>query len=178
MTGTKTFVRPNAYEPGRANIVVYNWDKLSSVAVDVRSVLPNGAPYEVRNAQDFFAAPVMSGTFDGQPLQLPMQGLSVAKPNGPFKTPAPTGPQFNTFVLLQRGQVTSAPPRLRISVASQRVTVSWPANAGNFVLQSSAMGTATQVWNNVTAAPTIVDGQNVVTEPVSQPRMLYRLKRL
>ena len=30
-TGTKVFVRPNKYEPGRANITIYNWDKAATV---------------------------------------------------------------------------------------------------------------------------------------------------
>ena len=102
LKGTTAFVRPNRYEPGRANIVVYNWDNLDKVAVDVRPVLNAGTAYEVRNAQDFFAPPVLSGIFDGQPLQLPMTGLTVAKPMAPFRTPAPTGPTFNVFVLLPK----------------------------------------------------------------------------
>jgi hypothetical protein len=104
LKGTKVFVRPNRYEPGRANIVVYNWDNLSKVAVDVRSELDAGAAYEVRNAEDFFAPPVLSGIFDGQPLDLPMTGLTVAKPMAPFRTPAPTGPIFNVFVLLPKSR--------------------------------------------------------------------------
>jgi len=100
--GTRVFVRPNRYEPGRANIVVYNWDNLSKVAVNVCSVLAAGTDYEVRNAEDFFSAPVISGTFDGEPLQLPMRGLTVAKPTGALKTPPATGPTFNVFVLLSR----------------------------------------------------------------------------
>jgi len=82
--------------------VVYNWDKLDKVAVDVRSVLDAGAGYEVRNAEDFFAPAVLSGTFDGQPLQLPMTGLTIAKPMAALQTPAPTGPTFNVFVLLPK----------------------------------------------------------------------------
>src|SRR5207244_5158242 len=70
LTGTKVFLRTNRFEPGRANIVLYNWDKLSKVAVDVSSVLSAGTAYEVRNAQDFFSPPVLSGTFDGKPLEL------------------------------------------------------------------------------------------------------------
>lgn len=102
LKGTKVFVRPNRYEPGRANIVVYNWDNLDKVAVDVSSIVKAGAAYEVRNAEDFFAPPVLSGIFDGRPLQLRMSGLSVAKPAAPFRTPAPTGPRFNVFVLLPK----------------------------------------------------------------------------
>jgi hypothetical protein len=101
------FVRPNRYEAGRAHIVVYNWAGASSVGVNVSSVLPAGTAYEVRNAEDFFAAPILSGIFDGQPLQLPMTGLSVAKPTGALLTAPPTGPKFNAFVLLPLSKVTS-----------------------------------------------------------------------
>jgi hypothetical protein len=102
LCGTKIFVRPNRFERGRANIVVYNWDRSPKVVVDVHSVLDVGAAYEVRNAQDFFSPPVLSGTFDGQPLQLSMTGLTVAKPMAALRTPPPTGPTFNVFVLLPK----------------------------------------------------------------------------
>jgi hypothetical protein len=102
LTGPKVFVRPNRYQPGRANIVVYNWDSSPRVAVDVRSVLDVGTAYELRNAEDFFAQPVLTGTFDGQPLQLPMTGLTVAKPMAALRTPPPTGPTFDVFVLLPK----------------------------------------------------------------------------
>ena len=175
MTGTKVFVRPNAYEPGRANIVIYNWDKLNTVAVDVRAVLPIGTPYEVRNAQDFFAGPVLRGIFDGKTLELPMQGLSVAKPNGPFATPPPTGPQFNTFVLVPMGPVLTLPPALQISANGSDVVVSWPTNAGSFLLQSLPTSGATSDWSDVTTPSAIVNGQHVVIEPASSPGKLYRL---
>ena len=102
LTGTKVFVRPNRYEKGRANIVVYNWENLDKVAVDVRATIDVGAAYEVRNAADFFAPPVLSGVFDGKALKLPMNGLTVAKPMAALRTPTPTGPTFNVFVLLPK----------------------------------------------------------------------------
>jgi hypothetical protein len=98
--GSKIFVRLNRYEPGRANIVIYNWDNLSTVAANVREVMPTGAAYEVRNAQNFFSEPVLRGTFKGDPLQLPMNGLSTARPMARLRTPSPTGPTFNVFILL------------------------------------------------------------------------------
>ena len=55
LQGTRIFVRPNLYERGRATIVVYNWDDLDSVTVDVSSVLAAGSDFEVRNAQNFHA---------------------------------------------------------------------------------------------------------------------------
>lgn len=104
LSGTKVVIRPNRYEPGRANIVIYNWGNSAKVGVDVHSVLAVGVAYEVRNAQDFFSPPVVSGSFDGQPLQLTMTGLTVAKPMASLLTPAPTGPTFNVFVLLSKSR--------------------------------------------------------------------------
>jgi len=102
------FVRTNAYEPGRANIVIYNWDLKDTVEVNVGHVLSLGARYEVRNAQDFFGPAVMTGAYDGLLLQLPMTGLRVAKPIGFESPPPPTGPEFNVFILLPQGSI---PPK-------------------------------------------------------------------
>ena len=38
-TGVKVFVRPNHYEPGRANITIYNWDKAATVDVSLAGIL-------------------------------------------------------------------------------------------------------------------------------------------
>jgi hypothetical protein len=102
-TSVKIIIRPNAYEPGRANIIVYNWDLKDTVQVDVSKVLRQGDRFEVRNAQDFFGAPVLSGTYDGQPLTLPMKGLTMAKPVGVDRDLPTTWPEFNVFILLKVG---------------------------------------------------------------------------
>ncbi len=98
-TGTYVYVRPNAYEIGRANITVFNWDKKSTVAADLSAALAVGQAFEVRNAQDFFGAPVLTGTYAGGSITLPMSGLTVAAPIGGI-APPPTGPEFNVFVVL------------------------------------------------------------------------------
>jgi len=102
-------VNPNAYEPKRATIVVYNWSDSDEVSVDVGHVLSHGDAFVVRNAQDFFAPPVLTGTFTGQPLVLPTTNLTAAIPNGLANTNAVprTGKQFNVFVLIG----TSSSPR-------------------------------------------------------------------
>jgi hypothetical protein len=99
-TGTSVFVRPNRYEPGRANVVVYNWDRLPTVKADMKDVMQRGARYEVRSAQDFFGAPVLSGTYDGQPLTLPMRATRPPTPVGREASTAATGPEFDVFVVL------------------------------------------------------------------------------
>ncbi len=116
-TGTFVYVRPNAYEPGRANITVFNWDKKSTVAVDVSAAMAVGQAYEVRNAQDFFGAPVLQGTYAGGSITLPMTGLTVAAPIG-GTAPPPTGPEFNAFVLLPLGAAPSCSFALSATTAS------------------------------------------------------------
>ena len=170
LTGTKVFVRPNRYEAGRANITVYNWDNLSHVAVDVSSALVPGAAYEVRNAQDFFAPPVLSGVFDGQPLDLPMKGLTVAVPNGPLLTPRPTGPTFNVFVLLPRSV------RLQASAVDGQARISWPTNSGKWILQSTESLSVNSAWTDDPNTPVVVGGQYVVTDSISQGARFYRLR--
>jgi hypothetical protein len=96
------FVRPNKYESGRANIVVYNWASLSSIAVDVSTVgLASGDHYQVRNVQDIFGTPVASGTYDGSgTISIPMGGVNPPQPiGGSFQPLHKTGPLFDVFVL-------------------------------------------------------------------------------
>jgi PKD repeat protein len=98
-TGTNIVVRPNKYEAGRGHIAVFNWGLASTVNVDVSSILTVGSSFEVRNAQNFFGPPVLSGVYAGGTIALPMTGLAVAKPIGGAITPPATGPEFNAFVV-------------------------------------------------------------------------------
>ena len=105
-TGTKVFVRPNNYEPNRANIIIYNWDKANTVAVDLSSVLNPGDSYELRNVQDYFGD-VITGVYGGGELIIPMTGRTRAKPLGYdqvtswYHNPLQpnTFPEFGAFVI-------------------------------------------------------------------------------
>jgi hypothetical protein len=100
--GVEVFVRPNAYEAGRATVVVYNWDGAATASADLGGVLEVGQAYEVRRAEDWHAAPVLTGTYAGGSLTLPLAAGSVARPVGfPF-TPASVAPEFNVFIILPR----------------------------------------------------------------------------
>jgi Right handed beta helix region len=167
--GTRIFVRTNLFETGRATIIVYNWDRLDNVAVDVSAALTVGSGFEVHNAQDFFGPPVLSGTYTGQPLELPMTNLSVALPNGPLATPPPTGPTFNVFVL----RPTATPLQMRQAGGSVQIT--WPLSYGANALQWTA-GLSALGWNTYTNTPAVVGGQFMIIEPVTQGRKFYRLR--
>jgi hypothetical protein len=97
---TKVFVRPNRYEPGRANLVVYNWARQDTVSVDVSAVLRSGDHYEVRNVQALFGSPVASGVYQGKAVGIPMTGVAPPAPIGRvLRQPPRTGPAFDVFIL-------------------------------------------------------------------------------
>jgi hypothetical protein len=170
----RVFVRSNLYEPGRANIVVYNWDKSDTVSVDVSSVLPLGWGFEVRNAQDLQAAPVLSGVYGGQRLQLPMTNLTVASPSVPVTAPfvlaSPTGPDFNVFVLLP------VRPKLRISRTDGWIRIYWPVSLGTDALQFSYKLGSSDDWQSLTIDPVIVGDQFMASESPDVASKFYRLR--
>ena len=101
--GPQVFVRPNAYEKGRANIVVYNWNGGSSASVDLSTTgLALGDDYEIRDAQNFLGSPVFSGKYDGKVISLSLANRVVATPIGMTQTPTHTGPDFFVFVVLRK----------------------------------------------------------------------------
>lgn len=99
--GLRTFLYLNEYDLDRAHLTIYNWDKLETVNVDLSAVLQVGQTYTIRNAQNYFAPPVASGTYDGQLVALPMTGLVPAQPiRGQIDPSEYTGAGFNVFVVL------------------------------------------------------------------------------
>jgi hypothetical protein len=103
-TETKVFIRPNKYEPGRANVVIYNWAHLAAVPIDPAGVLRSGDRYEVRNVQAVFGPPVASGVYQGAPIKIPMTGVVPPAPLGRVaRTPPRTAPAFDVFLLTRAG---------------------------------------------------------------------------
>lgn len=102
-TQNAIFVRPNKYEAGRGHIVIYNWQRLNTVSVDPSSVgLKPGDIYELRNTQNYYGD-VITGTYNGGSISIPMTGRTVAKPQGSnFSTPASTFPEFGAFVIMKK----------------------------------------------------------------------------
>lgn len=94
------FIRQNPYDKTRGLIVVFNWQTNDNVNVDISSVVAVGAPYKIRNAQDYFGPVVKSDTYTGGNISLPMTNLTVAVPVG-ASSPAAIGPNFNVFILTQ-----------------------------------------------------------------------------
>ncbi|HYO82941.1 MAG TPA: right-handed parallel beta-helix repeat-containing protein [Bryobacteraceae bacterium] len=95
----RIFVRPNRWEPGRAHVVVYNWERRQSVNVSLGDIgLRTGELFEVRDMQNLGGRPVYAGPWKGEPVVLPMNGMAVAAPVGvvPFP-PRHTDIEFGVF---------------------------------------------------------------------------------
>jgi len=100
-TQPQVFVRPSRYEVGRGNVIIYNWGRQASVSVDLSGVLQVGSRYEIRDAQNIFAAPVASGTYGGGSVSIPTSGVTAAQVVGGSPTAPPrTGPDFDVFVVV------------------------------------------------------------------------------
>ncbi|MBL8214265.1 MAG: hypothetical protein JNK87_26330 [Bryobacterales bacterium] len=101
--GQWTFIRKNIYEPGRAHVIVYNWDQAPVASFDLSGVLAVGSAFEVRDAQNYFADPVYVGTFRGGSVELPLPAGTVATPLGDVPSPpSHTAPHFYVFVILPK----------------------------------------------------------------------------
>ena len=103
---TQVFVRANAYEAGRAFVVIYDYARQDPVNGDLSGVLAPGRHFEIRNVQDVFGTPVAAGTYAGGAVAFPMAGVAPPRPIGrtpPARAPR-TGPDFDVFL------VTSSAP--------------------------------------------------------------------
>ena len=100
-TGTQVHVRPNQYEAGRANVIVYNWARVGSVSVNPSSFMWPGTRYEVRSVHDFYGAPVASGTYSGGSITIPIRAEQPKTPIGGSVTAPSTGTEFNAYVIVR-----------------------------------------------------------------------------
>src|SRR5579884_962864 len=91
-------VRQDQYEPGKGRIIVYNWERKETVAVDLGAVVSLGSHYEIRNVLDYYGAPVVTGAYTGQAVSIPMSGTE-------------TGPEFNVFQVISGRPMSKLPPQ-------------------------------------------------------------------
>lgn len=103
-SATKVVVLPNKYETGRAFIAVYNFALQAAVDVDLSGVLTPATKFEIHNVQDVFGTPLVSGTYAGGTVSIPMGGVQPPAPIGrPTRQPPKTGPSFDVFLVTSPG---------------------------------------------------------------------------
>jgi hypothetical protein len=174
-TGNAIFVRKNTYEPGRAHITIYNWAKAASVAVGLSQAGLNvGDVFEIRDAANYFGAPVATGTYDGSSsISIPMNNLQPAAPRGNGLTaPVHTAPQFGAFILVRTstgsGGGGTTPPPTGGDTTAPTVNVTAPAAS------ATVSGTVTLSANaadnvGVVGVQFQVNGANAGAEVTSAP---------
>jgi len=97
----RVIVRPNAHEPGRANIAILNPAGAAEVDVDLSRVLDRGRAFRIVSAKDFFGTPLVSGKYDGGAVRIPMKPVMPPPPVGLPQVELPvTEPHFGAFVVL------------------------------------------------------------------------------
>lgn len=145
VTGADPFVRPNKYETGRANIIIFNWQKQANVMVDLTgSGLKDGDSWVIRDAQNFNGPVVTSGVFSlAYPkATIPMGGLPKAQISGWGSAIPHTAPAFGTFVLLGgsalSGGGTPAPTDMVPPVVSITAPAGGQTVSGSITLRASA----------------------------------------
>jgi uncharacterized repeat protein (TIGR03803 family) len=104
----------------------------------------------------------------------PMAGV-ILSGNTLYGTTSAGGSSFfGTVFSLSLGPAN--PPQLTIIPAGANVILTWPTNSTGFALQSTTNLTST-VWTINSTAPVIVNGQNIVTNPISGTMQFYRLSQ-
>jgi hypothetical protein len=105
-TGNKVFVDANGIDPRRGRIVIYNYDNVDSVSVNLSSILKNGEAYRIHSVMGLFQEALVSGVYNGSNISIPMGTIDPPQPNGnPNGIDSNDGPKkiFGTFIVTHGG---------------------------------------------------------------------------
>jgi uncharacterized repeat protein (TIGR03803 family) len=70
-----------------------------------------------------------------------------------------------------------APLQLSIISAGANVVLTWPTSSPGFSLQSTTNLGPLAIWTTSLPAPSVVNGQNMLTNPISDPQQFFRLSQ-
>lgn len=69
------WLRPNKYDPRRANLLVANWALADTVTAELGSFLEPGESYRILSPFDFHGKPLVEGVYDGKPVVIPLPSI-------------------------------------------------------------------------------------------------------
>jgi hypothetical protein len=108
-TGSVVRYRKNRYEAGRAHVAVYNWDRRSSLSIDLSNVLSPGDEFTIRDAENY-NTPILQATLPaGGQVEVPVSKLKAVPPVGHGGGIAHTAPEFVVFVVEKLNRRPAAP---------------------------------------------------------------------
>ena len=106
----------------------------------------------------------------------PRAGL-VQGSDGGFYGTTSGGGQGGAGTVFRLTIVPISPPHLILVRSGPNVILTWPTNATDFTLQSTTNLGSSAVWSTNSSVPVVVNGQNVVTNPISGTRQFFRLSQ-
>jgi hypothetical protein len=94
-------VEPNIYEANRGHIVVFNYEGLESIDVNLSLVLEEGVDYKIYDVENLFGDPVITDTYDGNPVSVPMNLTETTDPIAPVPNiPTHTSIEFGAYLVI------------------------------------------------------------------------------
>ena len=69
------------------------------------------------------------------------------------------------------------PPQLTVAVSQANLVLTWPTNVPGLVLQSTTNLGSSAVWSTNSQLPVVINGQNVVTNAISDTQRFFRLSQ-
>lgn len=61
--GLQVFTRVNRYEPNRVHVIVYNWERMPTVSLDLNAVVGDHQRFSIIEARNLYSAPAFVGTW-------------------------------------------------------------------------------------------------------------------
>ncbi|MEW6511890.1 MAG: hypothetical protein AB1428_13140 [Bacteroidota bacterium] len=163
--GNRVFVRPNKwkdkYTRNRGHVIVFNGANADAVSFTVPSaMLSQGEHYDVIDVQNYAGTPVVTGTYSGGAITVPMTSVAITQPSSiPARRqgnsmPRHTDKEFGCFLIL--GQLGTAAPPLPPQAPSGTFDVA--------PLSLSGPGSVTATWTSQNATSATL---NAAVFPVS-----------
>jgi uncharacterized repeat protein (TIGR01451 family) len=165
-TGQEVYVRPNKYTPGRAHAIIYNWSGAATASIDLsKTGLTPGQKFEIRDSENYFADPVVSGVYgtgSGKmaTATVPVLNRSMTQPLG--ITGLTASNEFSTFVILPFTEDSESTPKA-ILTAVKRVDKTTATPGDNMVYTITLTNAGDRTATNVKLMDALPTGTGFVS---------------
>ena len=73
-SGARVILQPNKYDPRRANLAIFNWQKKDAVEVDLSSFAKTGDKIRFQDPRHFYGRAVFSANYEAPSMKVPVHG--------------------------------------------------------------------------------------------------------
>ncbi len=162
-TGLDYFLIPNKYEAGRGHLVIYNWDSLESVVVDISNLgLNPGDEFELVNVLDYFNDIVTETYQSNGILNVKMIGHSLCSSIGSNQVPVSQFPKFGVFVIRKKDKHVTT--ELEEVTKTQEVTIAPNPSTGKFRIHIEGNPSSMSIYNLLGKEILIIDNTTLPKE--------------